>query len=689
MAKRVANKIFDLSSSNKHKWIFIIVILVTIGAFLISGGSYYNRLVKKYDLPLPEVKEMPFRLGLDLLGGTQLVYHADVSAIGANDRDSAVNGTRDVIERRVNAFGISEPNVQVNKTTTGDYRVLVELAGIKDVNEAIKMIGETPLLEFKEEGTGDRVLTEQEKKKMDDYNKQAESKAQEVLGKVLSGGDFAALAKEFSEDKNTKDNGGDLGWITASDNSDIINYVKDLKAGQVTPDLIRESNSLQILKLEDARGKANPFNENEKDKEVKASHILICYQGAEGCQNDLTKEAALDKIKKLKGQASVMNFADLAKKNSDDVGSAAAGGDLGWFNRSAMVKEFSDTVFNQKVGTISDVVETKFGYHIIYKQAERNITEYHIRRIAIGLMTEQDIIGDQKNWKNTELTGKNLERSSVQFNPNSGQPEVALEFDGDGAKMFEDITGRNIGKQVAIFLDGNIISSPVVNDKITGGKAVISGSFNVNEAKELAARLNAGALPIPITLINQQTIGASLGRDSLLASLKAGAIGFLLVVLFMILFYRLPGLLASFSLLVYSLIVLSLFKIFNVTLTLSGMAGFIISIGMAVDANVLIFARLREEIKKGKPLSMALEEGFGRAWPSIRDSNFFTIMTCLILITFSTSVVKGFAITLLIGIIVSMLSAILITRNFLNLIPTVWLERKAWLISGGKKEENN
>lgn len=223
-----------------------------------------------------------------------------------------------------------------------------------------------------------------------------------------------------------------------------------------------------------------------------------------------------------------------------------------------------------------------------------------------------------------------------------------------------------------------------VNEKIPNGKAIISGNFNINEAKQLVARLNAGALPVPISLVNQNTIGASLGRDSLMASLKAGFIGFMLVALFMILFYRLPGLMSVFSLLIYSMIVLSLFKLFNITLTLSGMAGFIISIGMAVDANVLIFSRLREEIKRGKPLGSALEEGFNRAWSSIRDSNFFTIMTCFILITFSTSMVKGFAITLLIGVGVSMFTAIVITRNFLNLIPARWLENKNWLI-GSKK----
>lgn len=686
MARTVSNKVFDLSSGSKHRWIFIFIILLTIASFFMTGGQYYNKAVDRYGLPLPKVGERPFRLGLDLLGGTQLVYQADVANIETSDRDSAVEGTRDVIERRVNAFGVSEPNVQVNKSSTGDFRVLVELAGIKDVDEAIKMIGETPLLEFKEEGAGERKLTDEEKKKLEDFNKESETKASEVLGKLMSGGDFAALAKEYSQDDKTKDNGGDLGWITETDNPQIIKAAGKLKDGQITNDLVRDGNSLQIFKLEGKREKANPFNDKEKEKEVQASHILICFKEAEGCSDDISKEDALAKIKKIKSEATTMNFADLAKKNSTDTGSGAKGGDLGWFNRDMMVKEFSDAVFSQKTGTITEPVETKFGYHIIYKQSERNIVEYHIRRIAFGLATEQDILGEEKNWKNTELTGKNLKRSAIQFDPNTNEPIVALEFDDEGAKMFGDITERNVSKQVAIFLDGSIISAPTVNEKITGGKAVISGKFDINEAKQLSSRLNAGALPVPINLINQQTIGASLGRDSLLASLKAGAIGFLLVILFMIFLYRLPGLMSAFSLIIYGLIVLAFFKLFNVTLTLSGMAGFIISIGMAVDANVLIFSRLREEIRRGRPLGLALEEGFSRAWPSIRDSNFFTIMTCIILITFSTSMVKGFAITLLIGILVSMFTAIIITRNFLKLIPTRWLEEKSWLI-GVKKVE--
>lgn len=684
-----AQKLFNPSRRGKVWWIFAIVILLALIGGFIDGGQYYNKgnnwLANKTKniIKLPSVKEVNFRLGLDLLGGSHLVYKADVSAVTPKDRTSAIEGVRDVIERRVNTFGVSEPVVQTNKNGE-DYQIIVELAGIKDVNQAIKMIGETPLLEFKEQNTDKRELTSEEQKNINDFNKQAEKKAVEVLGKVISGGDFSALAQAYSQDDASKANGGDLGWILESANSEIYNIAKKMKPGETSKDLAKSSQGYEILKLEEKRSKTDPFNNNEAEKEVKASHLLICYEGKEGCESGLKKEEAYEKIKKLKAEATPANFKDLVKQNTTEPGGRENGGDLGWFGKGKMVKPFEDAVFNMKTGIISDIIETDFGYHLIFKQDERTIEELKVRRILIKTMKEEDIIGEQNDWKNTELTGKNLKRASVEFNPNSSAPEVSLEFDDEGAKMFADITSRNVSKPVAIYLDNYPISVPTVNEKITGGKAVITGNFNIQEAKLLAQRLTAGALPVPINLVSQETVGASLGSESVKASLIAGLAGFFLVALFMIFLYRLPGFLAVCALIIYSIIVLALFKIWSVTLTLAGIAGFIMSIGMAVDANILIFARLREELANGRPLDSAIEEGFKRAWPSIRDSNFFTIITCLILIFFTTSVVKGFAVTLLIGVLTSMFSAIVITRNFLNLIPTNWLEKRRALIGAPK-----
>ncbi|MDO8667813.1 MAG: peptidylprolyl isomerase [bacterium] len=728
MSDNILQKLLKPTSRGKIWWTFVGIILLVLATSLVDFGSYYNRAVDKFKAPFPKVKEMPFRLGLDLQGGTQLTYQADVSAIATADKGNAVEGVRDVIERRINIFGVSEPNVQINRTSGGDYRIIVELAGIKDIKQAIKNIGETPLLEFKEENKEIRKMTDAETKELNDYNKAAEARATEVLGKVISGGDFKALAAAYSEDEKTKANGGSLGWITEKDNPGIYNLAKNIAVGKSSADLGRINGGFEIIKVEGKREKINPFN-NQPEKEVKASHLLICFKDNTGCESGFTKEEALAKVNKLKLEATPANFKDLIKQNSTEPGARDSGGELGWFSLGAMVKPFEDEVFKQAVGTISGPVETEFGWHLIYKQEERKIQEFNLSHIFIKTKIEQDIIGVQSEWKNTELTGRNLKTSSVEFNPQDGSPEVSLAFDDEGAKFFETITARNINKPVAIYLDGYAISIPNVNEKISGGKAVISGKFNITEAKLLAQRLNAGALPVPINLVNQQTVGPSLGQKSVDDSLRAGLIAFVIIALFMIVFYRLPGLMAVLALVVYSLLVFTLFKIgFSmaalvlvgifliigitvnswfillaflsyiilyfigglapVTLTLAGLAGAIVSVGMAVDANILIFARLREEILAGKPLSVALNEAFKRAWPSIRDSNFNTLIICLILIMFTTSAVKGFAVTLGLGVIISMFTAIFITRNFLSLIPPAWLEKRHGLITSVKAREN-
>lgn len=687
MRSNFVQKFLNPSERGRTWRFFAAIVLLAIGASLVVEASYYNRLAAKIEsktggaVSLPKVKEIPFRLGLDLQGGTHLEYKADLQDIVDAEKSSALEGVRDVVERRVNAFGVSEPLVQINKT---EERLIVELAGIKDVEQAIKMIGETPLLEFKEQAGTAADLTVEEKKTMNDFNKKSEDKANDVLGKLLKGGDFTALSKEFSQDEKTKDTGGKLNWITENDYPEIFAAAKVLKAGQVGSKLVKTDNSYEIIKLEEKRKKTNPFNDKEIEREVKAAHILICYKGSEKCDKEISKEDAYAKIKRIKDELTVKNFTESAKKYSDEPGADISGGDLGWFGRDAMVKPFEDAVFGQEKNTISYVVETKFGYHLILKQDERDIEELNVSHIAFALITEEAILNEKQDWKKTELTGKFLEKARVQVDSNDFMPRVVLEFDDEGKKLFEDITGRNIGKQVAIFLDGEIISQPTVNEKISGN-AEISGTFTDKEAAILAQRLNAGALPVPIKLISQQNIGASLGRDSLDSTMKAGLIGFLLVAIFMILFYRLPGLLADFSLLLYAFLVLAIFKMINVTLTLSGMAGFILSIGMAVDANVLIFSRMREELENGRSVSGAIEEGFKRAWLSIRDSNFFTMTTCIILIIFSSSVVKGFAVTLLIGVTVSMFSAIIVTKNFLRLVSSNWLEKRQWLVGGKNK----
>lgn len=265
----------------------------------------------------------------------------------------------------------------------------------------------------------------------------------------------------------------------------------------------------------------------------------------------------------------------------------------------------------------------------------------------------------------TELTGQYLQRASVIFDPQTRAPVISLQFNATGAELFERLTAENIGKPIAIYLDGAVISAPIVQDVITGGEAVITGTFTPEEAKTTVGRLNSGALPVPITLSATETIGPSLGAGAVSAGVMAGAIGFAIIALFLILFYRLPGVIATLALAIYAVIVLALFKYIPVTLTAAGIAGFIISIGVAVDGNILIFERIKEEMQAGKPLSEAITTGFSRAWLSIRDSNISSILSAIVLFWFGSSLIKGFALTLGIGVMVSMFSAIVVSRVLL------------------------
>jgi len=404
------------------------------------------------------------------------------------------------------------------------------------------------------------------------------------------------------------------------------------------------------------------------------------------------KKKAEDLLKQIQGGA---DFAELAKQNSEDPGSKDQGGDLGFVKRETFVPEFDKVLFDsdlQSGQVYPQIVESQFGYHIIKKLKERgdgDDKEVHAQHILLTKKT-LPIEPQMPAFIETGLTGKNLKRADVQFMSQSGKPEVGIEFDSEGAKNFAQLTKENIGKQIAIFLDGQVISAPTVQTEITDGKAVITGNFSLDEAKKLAQRLNEGALPVPITLIGQQSVEASLGKISLEKSLKAGAIGIVLVMIFMIFYYRFLGLVASAALIIYTSIMVALFKIsagtpWSITLTLAGIAGFILSVGMAVDANILIFERTKEEIRKGRSLAGAIDEGFHRAWPSIRDSNISTMITSLILIWFGTGFVKGFAVTLLIGVLVSMFTAIVLVRTILSAVVGEWVEGRKELIIAKEK----
>jgi len=558
-----------MNQQNKIRLAVAGIFLITILAIFLDFPQY----ISQSGFPLPSFFNIPFRLGLDLQGGTQLIYEADISQIPESDRTGAIEGVRDVIERRVNAFGVAEPLVQTTKT--GDkWRVIVELAGVKDVNEAIKMIGETPLLEFKEQNPNPTSqLTDEQKKELEDFNQQALKKAQEILAQALKpGADFAALAKEYSEDPGSQQNGGDLGFLA----------------------------------------------------------------------------------------------------------------------RGTLVPEFEKTCFDDlKVGEVAkSLTKTSYGYHIIKKEEEKGAGddfEFRCRHILILTKSDKDFGPPPDAWLYTGLSGKQLKKATIVMDPNLQTPQVSLEFNSEGKDLFATITKKNVGKPVAIFLDGQAISTPTVQEPILEGKAVISGKFTIQEAKLLAQRLNAGALPVPINLISQKTIGASLGNESINQSLKAGFLSLIIIALFMILYYRLPGVTASIALIFYSLLVLAIFKLISVTLTLAGIAGFVLSMGMAVDANVLIFERFKEEIRWGKELPIAIDEGFRRAWSSIWDGHVSTLISCAILMGFTTSLVKGFAITLSIGTLASLFSAVFVTRIIIKVITKFEFFNHLWLFGVKKK----
>ncbi|MBP9771475.1 MAG: protein translocase subunit SecD [Candidatus Pacebacteria bacterium] len=398
-----------------------------------------------------------FRLGLDLAGGTLLTYRADVSGITDGDVDGAMSSLREVIERRVNVFGVSEPIVQTERASIAsgkEERLIVELPGVTDVDAAVKALGETPLLEFK---------------------------------------------------------------------------------------------------LEDP--------------------------------------------------------------------------------------------------------------------------------LALGQATT--------TYSATGLTGRYLQNAQLQFGGAGAgsiiqEPIIALTFDDEGTKLFADITTTHTGEILAIFLDGQVISDPVIQTAITDGKAIITGTRDVTEAKKLVQNLNFGALPVPVELVGAESIGASLGAEVVEAGVMAGLWGLIIVALFMILWYRLPGFIATLGLAIYALLLLSLFKLIPVTLTASGIAGFILTVGMAVDANILIFERMKEELAAGKNIQDALKEGFARAWLSIRDGNFTTILTAIILFYTTTSLVKGFALTLVLGVVISMFTALIVTRALLvALAPKTMTPTSRFLFGSG------
>lgn len=537
---------------------------------LVSALIAYPRIVS-FAPPVERwLSQFRMNYGLDLQGGIHLEYLADIKDIPDDQQAEALEAATAVIERRVNAFGVGEPLVQLSKSGS-DNRIIVELPGVKDIEEAKQLIKETPFLEFRE------LAGDEAQQEIDQYNTQSQDSAGKILENVLNGADFAEAAKTWSQDPGSSERGGEY---------------------------------------------------------------------------------------------------DFAKK----------GFYVEAFDAVTFDPEFKkDTVW-------PELVETPFGWHIIKKLDERGEGEEREVKIAHILFPKYSLADfPLKQFKPTGLSGKNLKDAFVDYQSQGiGAPQIGLRFDDEGGKLFADITQRNVGKPVAIFLDQQIISQPTVQTEILNGEAVITGDFTLPEANALVKRFNEGALPVPISLVSQQSIDASLGKTALDMSVRAGVLGLAAVAVFMVFFYRFLGLIAVVALLLYSAMLLALFKLsgltaFPMTLTLSGIAGFILSIGIAVDANVLIFERTREEFSFGKSMRTSLREGFRRAWPSIRDGHLSTIITTLVLMGVGTGFVKGFALTLALGVLLSLFTAVVLVRIMVEFCFADWMERHPWVLATPKK----
>lgn len=715
-------------------WKIVIIIL----AALALGFFDTPKSLKEGALSfLPEsIKNQHVHLGLDLQGGSQLDYKIDLRKVPEKDKQAIVDGVSSVITKRVNGLGVAEPNIFLSEM--GDEQhIIVELAGIKDLEEAKKIVGKTIQLEFKEQ-----------KSEMDFGEKEErQTYAENVLGKAKDSEDFKLVGEEEQQAEPGKVEFKEVDFQFGSEiTATTRNVLEELDAGEVHKELIDskgeytigeqgqlvEKTGFLILKLLETR------EEVRFEKEVDASHILVSYQGAEEAVEGITRteEEARKRIKEVKAKLDEGgSFSGLAKEYSDDKTSAENGGTLeNPVNKSASyVPEFRDTTLGiENKGDLSEIFKTKYGFHIVKADTIRTDvkeTQYKYQQIWVSTVPDP--------WKDTELTGKFFVHADVQLD-DLYQPYVSIQFNGEGGDLFEEMTGRNVNKPIAIFVGGELISAPNVKEKIAGGSAQISGRFTPEEASELARDLNTGAIPAPIILTGQYSIGASLGQDALQKSLWAGLIGIIVLAIFMILYYRLPGLLADIALAVYAIILLFLikseihlgiaitvaivifialvYKILNskdpawektlsfllscvvlffityvlrtpIVLTLAGVAGVILSIGMAVDANILIFERIKEELREGKPLGLAIDVGFDRAWSSIRDSNFSSLITCAILFYFGSSIIQGFAFNLAAGILVSMLTAITVTKTFLRALVGTRLGEKMWLW-GVPKTEN-
>ena len=570
-------------------------------------------------------------LGLDLQGGSHLVYQAE-SIADAGDTaprppsEQEMLALQRIIERRVNSSGLGEPIIQI----LGDDRLLIQLPGVRDPGRAKSIIGETARLEFK-------------------HRKLNVSRNLTTEG-VVGAADIVSISAEPLPEELIPDEAPVQPETAATPATESASETPEAEGAAQAP--------------EGEAAEATP--EAEAEDAADATPVIIVEftpQGAEKFDEVLARlNQSLEGIT-IGGIPSALNITIEGNE--------------------PLVLEAVPSLF---ISRLPDTNRYVFPYPQPQVAAEGEGEGMH------DVARAQSIVGDaataifieQQGQVDEDfgLGGDNLDRAYASLHATSGQPIINLEFDSTGTRLFGEKTTEIAGSltdSIAVFLDGVELIAPVVRQPITTGTAIVEGGFTLDRANDISLQLEGGRLPIPITLIQERGVDAILGADSLAKSVVAGMVGLALVFLFMTLYYRVPGLVASVALVIYAAMVLAIFKLLPVTLTLSGVAATILSVGMAVDANVLIFERMKDELRNGRTLISAINIGFNRAWPAIRDSNVSTLITCGILFYFSnqlgTTIVQGFAVTLAIGVMVSMFSAIVISRTILRVIASTRLSR--------------
>lgn len=615
----------------------IIVILVSLGTAALAVQE-----IKINDFERGEDTILGLKLGLDLQGGSHLVYKAALldpdSGVEIPPTPEQMDALLTTIERRVNGAGLGEPILQL----IGEDRLLVQLPGLKDPGRAKRLIGETARLEFKH-----RIL---------DVERELENlKPDQILsfqvGTVLIG----ETSNEF----------GIPEFRLGTSTEPIILFSDSIEEKGTSTDLTNSTSTSDTIDSKD--------NTSSDAEEIAAPAIVIEFDETGMDEMKVVADRLRESLVSRGGLASVYpNFLTIAVEGQAEQSLLIPLQPIQRLPDGTALVLPTDSLIKRIPNDNKFLINLAFSASTIEDVMERFTPD---AKIVLG-----ELIGAMD--EGIGLSGEDLARAYPGQHQSSGLPIVNIEFNSEGTRKFGEITTDIAGTPdlLAIVLDEEELIAPAVNQPITRGVAFIQGrDFTFERVSEISLLLEGGRLPIPITLIQERDIDAILGADSLAKSVVAGVVGLALVLVFMILYYRIPGIVASVALVIYGILLLSIFKILPVTLTLSGVAAVILSIGMAVDANILIFERMKEELRVGRTLLSSINIGFNRAWPAIRDGNVSTLITCAILFWFAdtlgATIVQGFALTLAIGVSISMFTAIIVSRTLLRIMTVTWFSR--------------